>query len=1027
MPYAQHTRGVVATAALCLLLAAPAASAQYFGRNKVQYRPFDFQVLATEHFRVYFYPEERDAAREMARMAERWYARLSAVLHHDLSSPQPLVVYASGPDFRQTNVLPDEISEGTGGVTEGYKRRIVMPVFGTLQETDHVLGHELVHAFQYDIAQAEGGGRARSGFTRLPLWFVEGMAEYLSIGHIDPHTAMWIRDAARDEEALPEIDELDRREYFPYRWGQAFWAYVAGRWGDTVIRQILNEGVRSGSAVAAVEQVVGLKSAELSEAWHRAIAEQHGPVLRETRRASAATRPLAPASRQEQLALAPALSPDGRRIVYLSERDMLSVEMYVADAETGRVIRRLTNTAIDPHFSSIQFLASSGAWRPKGPEFAFGAIRQGRPVLAVVDTETGRIVREVPFDDLGEILNPTWSPDGNAIAFSATTAGRSDLFVFDLVRGTRRQLTADAFADLQPAWAPDGSGLAFVTDRFSTDLSTLRPGRLELALVDVESGRIDAVPTFERGKSINPQWAPSGRDVYFLSDATGVTNVYVVNISSGTLRRITNVDAGVTGMTALGPALSMSADANRLAFTAYEEGRIGVYFVDGRAALDGVALESRGTDDAPRAAVLPPATRSGSQLPPLLADATTGLPDSVAEAEPYRPRLSLDAVSTPYVSAGFSRLGGVYGGGGIAFALSDVLGNHSVYAAVDANTYGGSVSDLYRNTGAYVAYQNRTRRWNWGVGGGQVPYLSGGYATTVGTFSGQQAILEQEIIYRQVQQGVDGQIAYPLTTAQRVEVGAGFQQISFDQQVRTAAYAARTGRFLGYDTQTTSLGDTLRLGTATAALVYDTSVFGATSPISGQRSRLELTPAFGSLAFATALADYRRYFMPARFYTVAARTLHYGRYGRDGESGLLYPLFLGYPELVRGYGLGSFRTSECQTTSAGTCEAFDRLLGSRMLVGNLELRFPLLRPFGVRSGMYGPVPIEVALFADGGVAWTADEAPSFAGGERRPVSSAGMSFRVNLFGFAVAQADLAHPFQRPGRGWVWGFSLTPGF
>jgi outer membrane protein assembly factor BamA len=106
---------------------------------------------------------------------------------------------------------------------------------------------------------------------------------------------------------------------------------------------------------------------------------------------------------------------------------------------------------------------------------------------------------------------------------------------------------------------------------------------------------------------------------------------------------------------------------------------------------------------------------------------------------------------------------------------------------------------------------------------------------------------------------------------------------------------------------------------------------------------------------------------------------------------------------------------------------FDRLLGSRLLVGNVELRFPLLRPFGVRSNMYGTVPIEVALFADGGVAWTPGQTPTFAGGDRRPVSSAGLTLRVNAFRFAVVQTDFAYPFQRPGRGWVWGFSLTPGF
>ena len=141
----------------------------------------------------------------------------------------------------------------------------------------------------------------------------------------------------------------------------------------------------------------------------------------------------------------------------------------------------------------------------------------------------------------------------------------------------------------------------------------------------------------------------------------------------------------------------------------------------------------------------------------------------------------------------------------------------------------------------------------------------------------------------------------------------------------------------------------------------------------------------------------------------------------------MLPLFLGYPEFVRGYGLGSFSTSECAPGPAGSCESFDRLLGSRMLVANLEFRFPLLRPFGVRNGMYGPLPIEVALFADGGVAWNSTNRPTFAGGNRRPVSSAGLTLRANLLGFAIGQIDFAYPFQRQGRGWVWSFSLGPGF
>ena len=136
--------------------------------------------------------------------------------------------------------------------------------------------------------------------------------------------------------------------------------------------------------------------------------------------------------------------------------------------------------------------------------------------------------------------------------------------------------------------------------------------------------------------------------------------------------------------------------------------------------------------------------------------------------------------------------------------------------------------------------------------------------------------------------------------------------------------------------------------------------------------------------------------MPARFYTIAVRGMHYGRYGAGGEDSRLMPLFIGYPEFVRGYGVNSFSSGEC--ASSTSCPTFDRLVGSRMLVGNIEFRFPLLRPFGVSDRMYGPLPVEVAFFLDGGVTWNRGQKPSFLNGTREPVSSGGVTLRANLLG-----------------------------
>jgi len=998
--------------------------AQYFGRNKVQYKDFKFQVIKTDHFDIHFYEEERANAERVGRMAERWYARLSKVFDHEMHTRQPLVLYASHPDFEQTNVVGGMIGEGTGGVTEGAKRRVVLPLAGTLQETDHVLGHQLVHAFQYDIsAQRAPGGGMGAGIERLPLWFVEGLAEYLSIGPVDPHTAMWLRDATRKEK-MPNVRDLDSGEYFPYRWGQAVWAYIGGKYGDDLIGQIFRDAVRSGDALEALKQTTLIEEKELSANWHEDIRRQYAPVMSATARAHTFGRSLTGNDKTRRATnVSPAISPDGRQIVFFSSRDLFSIDLYLADAQTGRVVRKLIDSALSTHFTSLQFIGSAGSWSPDSKQFVVGAVHAGKAVLAILDIRNGNVVRELDIPQVGEILNPSWSPDGKSIAFSATVGGDSDLFVYDLEAGKASRVTSDLYADLQPAWSPDGSRIAFVTDRFTTQADQLHAGDYRLALYDVTSRQITPVQTFGQGKSINPQWNPDSRHLFFISDQNGISNVYSVDLPSGAIAQITNIDSGVSGITALSPAISAAVDSRTLALSAYEEDSHHIYVVEAPEKFAGTPVAT-GVDRT-QASTLPPLRREAG-ITTLLSDPVTGLPGATAQVEDYKAKLSLDAVSQPYISAGIDRFGGMVGGG-IAFNFSDMLGNHNLFAQVSADTYGGSAGDLAKNTGALIAYTNLSKRFNWGFMVEQSPYLAGGYAVGQGVVNGQSALLDQTIIDRQINRGVTGMVAYPFSQTARVEFNGGFTRTSYERQIRTIAVSQRTGQILSDDTQTQSIIDAMNLSSVSTALVTDSSLFGATSPVAGQRSRFEVSPTFGDLRLTTALADYRHYFMPARLYTIAVRGLHYGRYGAGGEDQRLIPLFIGYPEFVRGYGINSFEAGECQ--SSASCPTFDRLMGSRMMVGNLEFRFPLLRPFrGVGSNMYGPLPVEVAFFLDGGVTWNKGDKPSFFnGGTRKPVSSGGITLRTNLLGFAVAQIDYARPFDRPGRGWIWGFSLTPGF
>ncbi|HZR22440.1 MAG TPA: hypothetical protein VFA59_02560 [Vicinamibacterales bacterium] len=1022
---------VFLSAIVCAVMAvADPAAAQYFGRNKVQYKNLDFQVLKTEHFDIYYYPQEREGIDIAARMAERWHARLERLFAHTLRGRQPLVLYGSHPDFEQTNAIEGELSEGTGGVTEPLRRRIVLPLAGPLADTDHVIGHELVHAFQFDITTPQNARPGQNGAERLPLWFIEGMAEYFSLGPVDPNTAMWMRDAARldanGKQKLPSIDDLNNPKYFPYRWGQALWAYIGGRFGDDVVRRMLAMAAAAGDYKVAFEKVLGVKEKELSADWQQSIRDAYAPILARTTPPDEIGTLVIKADDAigSDLNVGPSISPDGKWIAFLSTRSVFSIDLFVADAASGKIVHKLTSTASDPHFNSIEFIYSAGAWDPTSTKIAVSTVVAGHAALAVFSAEDGDKLQEVPFSGIDEMFNPTWAPDGHALCFTGMTRGLTDLYLYDFASSKLQRLTNDAFADVQPAWSPDGRRIAFATDRFSSNLDTLTIGDYRLATIDPQTGQIQQLRAFTSGKNLNPQWTPDSRALLFISDRDGIPNVYRITIDSGDVAQLTKVGTGVSGITSTSPALSVAAKTGRAVFSVYENGRYDVYAIDAAEPRTGTLTS---TDQ--NAAVLPPTDRKPSDVQAQLANATLGLPTVTRyPTTPYKPSLSLEGVSQPTIAVGASRFGAAVGGG-IAMQFGDMLGDHTLTAVLDVNSGTGFGSDFsFKNTGAQAMYFNAAHRWNWGLIGGQVPYLSGGFLSGIGTTSSGDVIeQDQTIIYRQTEQSGAAVVAYPFNRAQRIEFQGGVTRISFDQIVQTTTFSLSTGQLLTDNSETTALASPLTLGTTSAALVYDTSNFGATSPVAGQRYRLEVSPTFGSINFTNVLADYRRYFMPASFYTIAGRVMHYGRYGSGGEDARLFPLFLGYPNLIRGYDIASLDNS-----------TFDRLVGSRMLVANLELRFPLLRPFGATQKMYGPVPVEVAFFADAGLAWNSlsqGTASSLVNVAQQPrpfewhsgVSSAGITFRVNLLGFAVGQFDFSHPFQMPGQGWVFQFNLSPGF
>ena len=981
--------------AVVAMFTATTAHAQYFGRNKVHYDRLDFRLLQTDHFDIYYYAEEEEATGHAARMAERWYARLSRILDHTFSKRQPLILYSAHSHFAQTNLTGGFIGEGVGGFTERVKSRIALPFAPGLGETDHVLGHEIAHAFQIDIARS-----VKQDAFDLPGWFIEGMAEYLSLGPATAHTSMWVRDAARHKR-LPTLEQLNNPKYFPYRYGHALWSHLAARHGDGIFGAVLRLRVRGG-AVTRLERVTGQSAAKITDAWHASLEVAPAPGA-DTRAAG---------DEGGRMQVGPALSPDGSRVMYLSERDRLSVDLFLSDTDRPQTARKIVSAAADRHFDSLQYIDSAGAWDPAGNRFAMAAVHDGDAVLVVVDVPSGER-DEIPIPGLRQLFNPSWSPDGTQVVISGLKGGLSDLFVYTVGTGALRPLTTDAFADIQPVWSPDGVTIAFATDRFTSSIEELRFGPLRIALLDVATGAIrplaedDTSVRHPGDKQINPQWSPDAKAVYYIADESGTSNVYRRSLATGELRQVTSEDAGVSGITPTSPALAVASGSGTIAYTAYAKGNYRIRVLDDCGSCP-VLAEDR---PAPVAAGASDATMTVAAA---LRDPLSGLPDSSRfTRHQYDDRLRLESLAQPFIGGG---TGSAFGGvirASVGATFGDLLRDRQLQTLFRVGT---DLDDL----AAQVAYTTRRGRWNWGVTAGFMPARFYGARRALSRDAELTTRETTSLRYNHQWGGLMGR--YHIDAVRRLETRVGVRRTSFEWQTATRVMTTGGGELVDRSFLEAPGGPPLYQLEAQLAFVHDTAVSGPLGPVLGQRLRVEVEPAFGHVPFTDVRVDVRRYWMPVRSLTVAARVEHVGRYGSGAADPRLTPLVAGLQTLVRGYDLRTYAADACGR-SATSCSVIDKLTGSRLALLNLEVRVPLLGPLTGELDYGGHVPIELIAFADGGALWTRQAGQPSGRAQFRSVGAGG---RANIGGLVV-EVTASRPFDRTPDGWRVGFLLRPAW
>ncbi len=1014
-------KGKLLLSALMLLGGIQLLPAQYFGQNKPSYEVFNFKVTQTPNFEIYHYLDNPEVVKELANFSEQWYRMHQQVLQDTFLSKNPLIFYSDHADFQQTNAISGSIGVGTGGVTEALKNRVILPIAMSNQQTFHVLGHELVHAFQYNMI-LNGDSTSLRNLSNLPLWMVEGLAEYMSIGRTDPNTAMWMRDAVLQDD-VPSIKELSRPKYFPYRYGQAFWAFLAASKGDDVIAPLFTAVARYGMQLA-VPLVLDMSVEELSDEWVSSIKTHFEPFLGD-KKTNYYGKQLISGENGGRINVSPVISPDGKYLIFLSEKDLLSTDLYLADARTGEIIRKVASAAKDGHIDDLNYIESAGTWSPDSKLFAYVAFNRGKNILVIKDAMSGKTVDEITVDGVAALNNPSWSPDGRKIALSGMVEGRHDLFSVNVRNGRLTQLTDDPYSELHPYWSADGKKLLFASDQRSFERGRSH-GKwvFNLAELDVESGAIVHHDVFPGADNLNPIYGQNG-NILFLSDRDGFRNLYEYEPATGLVFQKTRFLTGISGITAYAPAISFSAKRDRLLYTVYEKNGYKIFAGKSEAFLK-EPVDPQEVDM--RAGTLPEPDRTVSDLVDTQLDQVDAYVAFGAEDMkdvPYQPKFQLDYIGGGAgIGVGTNSTFGTTTGmaGAIDMLFSDILGNNQLYTSVSLN---GEITDF----GTAVAYINKEKKIGWGVQLSHIPIRQtrGGFVGldtfTIDdqTYLADRLILENFRIFED-KLGVFGQ--YPFSTSLRLEAGASFSRYYFriDQINR---YYDGFGQLLYEDREKLDAPEGFNLATINAALVGDNSVFGMTAPLNGTRYRLGVDQYIGEFDFTAVTADFRTYKF-LKPIALAFRAYHYGRYG---NSQGMFPLYIGSPWYVRGYNTGS--TEELFLDSGRN---FDELLGNKMLVSNFEVRIPLTGPERLAAVKSGILFSDLNFFVDGGLAWNdfgqfRDPENTGSFNKPRPFYSTGVSLRVNLLGAMVLEPYYAFPMfsgLKNTRG-VFGLNILPGW
>jgi hypothetical protein len=724
------TRTLLVALALCCATTRESAAQYPFGKNKVIYAPKDWKVIETRHFQIHYYPDELPIAEFIASRAESIFEEYATFFAIECKMI-PVILYGTHHDFKETNVTPYLVSESTAGFTEFMKGRIALPFDGSYPKLEKVFRHELVHAFMMEKLRVVMTGRRHLSYRDPPLWFTEGLAEFLANRTIDTEAHMFLRDAVTSGLVYP-LEDIWRIEgtFLMYKEGESVLHYIATRFGDAAVRRILENWWKSDRFDIVLESTIGTPLRELSDGWQDYLKRRYYPSLLGRRNINEVGDVLSaeePGFENHPVCYE---GQDKRSRFFCVGYDLGSINILELKKDRhGKWGKEsFVRGGRSNRFESIPTMRSRISI--KGDTLLFVSKAGERDWIYLYAIEGRRVLKRFSMPGARILSSPVLSRDGRAVAYSAIDGeGKSDLYLYYLDTGTVERLTNDYYDDVSPDWHPTKNILVFSSDRCNAK----RAYAYALHTIDTKTRELAAL-TEGVFRDTDPRWLPDGNGILFSSDREGVPDIFLLR--DGRLTRQTNVLGG-----AFSPSPCAASDSFLCA--SYSNGS----FRCSRLPL---------MQDTHSLAIAPAKCALG-RWEPVLSGENLGY-----AKKDYRVKLGLDFIGAMFV------VDPDYGntGNGAQLFFTDMLGNHQVVLLFGSAS--DSFDDFFEKINVAFTYANLEHRLNYGIGAFHLASFIGSY---------------YDLLRFERRYGILGALSYPLSVFTRVEVSTMFKRMERDDDI----------------------------------------------------------------------------------------------------------------------------------------------------------------------------------------------------------------------------------------------------